>query len=112
MKFTVKVRLPNGDESIHGCDTIDVIGGPNAIRPAESLPCGAAGSAVPARDMYSEGIFLDRTEQLSAPGEPPIYGASHIIQFGGDETDDRKARKGGKVWVMNGQGATVTTYDL
>lgn len=103
-KFTVKVRLPNGDESLYACDTIAVIGGPNAIT-------NLANSDKP-RDMYSEGIFLDRTEQLSAPGEPPIYGASHIIQFGGDETSDRQARKGGRVWVMNEDGATVATYDL
>lgn len=110
MKFTVKVHLPNGDESLYTCDTVDVIGGPNVLPPIERK--FEAPRQNPARDMYSEGIYLDRTEQLSTPGEPPIYGASHIIQFGGDETADRQARKGGKVWVMNEQGATVGTYDL
>jgi hypothetical protein len=99
-KFTVKVRLPNGDESLYACDTIDVIGGPDSLE---------------GRDMYEEGIFLDRTPDSIPPNAAdPVarYTSRHIIQFGGDETADRQTRRGGKVWVMNEAGATVATYEL
>lgn len=103
-KFTVKVRLPDGTEEIHACNTVTVVGGPNAAYSAETPP--------PQRDMYEEGIFLDREVQPRALGEPRFYTSSHIILFGGDETAERAARKGGKVWVMSESGATVAQYDL
>lgn len=99
MTFTVKHRAADGTETIHSCETVTVRGGPSY--PHE-------------RDMYSEGIYLDPgVEYPMLEGElTDVATAKHIIQFGGDETDDRKARKGGKVWVMNEAGATVATYDL
>jgi hypothetical protein len=106
--FTVKVRAANGGETLYSCETIDVIGGPGSspVFTAGELAQGAR------RDMYEEGIFLDREMDSSAPGEEPHYTSKHIIQFGGDETSSRQARKGGKVWVMNEQGSTVASYDL
>jgi hypothetical protein len=108
MSFTVKVRAANGAETLYSCETVTVIGGPgcNPVYSAGEQQAGAQ------RDMYEEGIYLDREEHPQGPGEPPLITAPHIIQFGGDETSDRAARKGGKVWVMNEQGATVATYDL
>lgn len=108
--FTVKVRAANGAESLYSCETVTVVGGPNATLPAEALTDPSKRPS-----MYEEGIYLDREVHHCAPGEKPhdpFYTAKHIIQFGGDETDDRIARRGGKVWVMNEAGATVATYDL
>lgn len=101
MNFTVKHRAADGTETLYACDTITVIGGPEWARPIDV-----------ARNMYEEGIFLDREQQCSAPDEPVFFTSKHIIQFGGDETSDRAARKGGKVWVMSESGATVASYDL
>ena len=106
--FTVKHRAPDGTETLYSAETVTVIGGPDCIRYYEN----EAATPPPARDMYEEGIFLDREELPSAPCEPPIYSANHIIPFGGDETDARKARKGGKVWVMDSSGSTVASYNL
>ena len=105
--FTVKERLPDGTENIYSCETIRVIGGPNAIRYVEN-----EGSDKPTqRDMYQEGIFLDRRD-AHEPGAEGLHESKHVIWFSGGETASRQARKGGKVWVMNEQGATVATYDL
>jgi len=107
--FTVKVRAADGVESLYSAETINVIGGPNETRyiADERTVAGPL-----KRDMYQEGIYLDRKVQLTALGEEPFYTSKHVIQFGGDETSDRQARRGGKVWVMNAYGSTVATYDL
>lgn len=62
-------------------------------------------------DHFEDGIFLDR-EPPPAPEEDRTRFSKHIILFGGDQTHGAIARQGGKVWVMNEQGATVATYDL
>lgn len=110
MNFTVKHRAPDGTETLYACDTVTVIGGPNCS-PAVYYVAGDPEAPAP-KDMYSEGIFLDREMDCHAPTEPVTFTSRHIIQFGGEETVDRRARKGGKVWVMDAHGATVASYDL
>ena len=107
--FTVKSRAADGTETIYSCETVTVIGGPSWL---PNVAVAQPGTPLPKRDMYQEGIFLDREMQPRAPDEPPFFTSKHIILFGGDETIDRVERKGGKVWVMNEQGSTVATYDL
>lgn len=102
MTFYVKERSPGGNsaetsggtERLYSCETVEVV---------RSFP----------PDMYNDGIFLDRDPAPLDPkdSESP-RGAKHIILFGGEETDSRKRRKGGKVWVMSEAGSTVATYDL
>jgi hypothetical protein len=107
--FTVKHRAPDGTETLYSAETVTVIGGPDC---SPIVTGDSPALSQPARNMYEEGIYLDREELPSAPDEPPISSANHIIPFGGDETAARKARKGGKVWVMDSSGSTVASYNL
>lgn len=102
MTFYVKVRSAGGNDAVSS-------GGTETLYQCESVHVER--NQPP--DMYKDGIFLDRDSvPLDPRSEEPVYGAKHIIQFGGDETDTRKARKGGRVWVMSESGSTVATYDL
>lgn len=100
--LTIKVRSAPG------------LGGEEEIYEAESIRVIRTG------DMYRDGIYLDPTVgEIEPPAagdpptaqEPPIL-AKHVILFGHDRTDAGIKRQGGKVWVMNGHGETVATYDL
>ena len=67
-------------------------------------------------DIYEEGIYLDpKLGELppNAPADasPPLW-ADQVILFGHDQTQAGIDRKGGKVYVMNGHGETVATYEL
>lgn len=111
--FTIKVRAADGTETIYSAETIEVVGGPNCS-PMVTHAVGDTGQrAAPAATVYEEGIFLDREAIPLDPSDPNSpRSAKYVIQFGGDETATRAARKGGKVWIMNEAGATVATYDL
>jgi hypothetical protein len=97
--FTVKVQHADGREELHSAKAILNI-------PACNGPADA--------NWDKAGLYLD-PDPLPSPGRninDCMMGAREIILFGGDHTAEAQARKGGKVWVMNAQGATVATYDL
>jgi len=92
--FTVKVQHANGLEELYSAERIHV------IHPSHN--CSNAAS-----NWDKAGIYLD-PETFDEEG----IAAREIILFGGDQTDAAKARKGGRVFVMNAQGATVAMYYL
>lgn len=99
--FTVKVQHADGVEELHTANGILIV-------PRQQKPGGG-------ENWDKAGIYLDPEPALLNPGESindAIRSAREIILFSGDETAASAARKGGRVWVMNAQGATVSTYDL
>ena len=110
--FTVKVQHANGVEELYSASTIRVVGPtipsetqsdklikPRRLEPGETLAF-----------HFTDGIYLD------PENTPALEGGGHcsstVILFGSDHTDAAKARKGGRVWVMNENGATVASYFL
>ena len=93
MSFTIKHR-----ES-------DALGGNEFFYTAYDLKVVRRG------DHFEDGIYID-PQSGPTPVDQPNYMARVVILFGGDQTDDAIARKGGKVWIMNEGGSTIGTYDL
>jgi hypothetical protein len=111
MSFTVKHRCAaTGGEYLYSAETIEVVW-PGAAKSVSAGEQAGSGSDESLGNYFESGIFLDR-EPPPAPCEDRTRFSKHIIQFGGDQTQGAKARKGGKVWVMNEAGATVATYEL
>lgn len=63
-------------------------------------------------DHFSDGIYLDPHDEIGDDGKHIYTGGEQVILFGSTATDAAQSRRGGKVWVMNAQGATVDSYDL
>jgi hypothetical protein len=56
-------------------------------------------------DRFTDGIYLDPHDEIGLDGKRIYIGGEEVILFSTDAS-------GGKVWVMNAQGATVDQYDL
>lgn len=98
--FTIKLRAS------------DALGNEEEIYEAASIRVIRTG------DIYKDGIYLDPkigdvppTAAGDTPQDAPIF-ADTVILFGHDKTQAGVDRQGGKVWVMNGHGETVATYEL
>lgn len=105
MSFTIKHRESDalgGNEYFYTAYDVKV------VRKGEHFEDGIY---LDPNNEQTAGLFHDGPYPAPALASPPPM-ARVVILFGGDQTDDAKARCGGKVWIMNDGGATIGSYEL